>query len=75
MHALSMGQCLVYVFGTGSDLAKPRISGVSEIKHVDQKECPTGNQKDKIKLICPDPTIHGPSESVSKPRNALDLSP
>ena len=34
-----------------------------------------GNQKDKIKFICPDPTILGPSELVFKPRAALDLSP
>ena len=49
MHALSMGRCLAYVFGTGSNLAEPRISSVSEIKHVDRKECPAGDQKDKIK--------------------------
>ena len=75
MRALSTGRRLAYVFGAGSDLAEPRISGVSEIKRVDRKECPAGDQKYKIKLICPDPTIHGPSESVSKPRAALDLSP
>ena len=75
MHALSMGQCLAYVFGAESNLAKLRISSISEIKHVNQKECPAGDQKDKIKLICPDPTILGPSESVSKPHAALDLSP
>ena len=75
MCALSSGQCLAYVFGTGSNLAEPRISGISEIKCVDRKECPAGNQKDKIKPICPDPTILSPSESVSKPRAALDLSP
>ena len=49
MCALSIGRCLAYVFGAGSNLAELRISGVSEIKHVDQKKCPVGNQKDKIK--------------------------
>ena len=75
MCALSTGQHLVYVFGARSNLAKPRISSISEIKHVNRKECPAGNQKDKIKLICPDPTILSPSELVSKPCAALDLSP
>ena len=72
---MGTGQHLAYVFGAGSDLAEPRISGVSEIKHVDRKKCPAGDQKDKIKLICPDSTIHSPSESVSKPHTMLDLSP
>ena len=48
MCALSMGWHLAYVFGARSDLAKPGISGISKIKHVDQKECPVGDQKDKI---------------------------
>ena len=74
MHALSTGWHLAYVFGARSDLAEPRISSVSKINHVDWKECPAGDQKDKIKLICPDPTIHGPSESVFKPHTALNLS-
>ena len=75
MRALSMGRHLAYVFGAGSNLAEPRISGVSEIKCVDRKECPVGDQKDKIKThtVCPDPTILLPSESVSKPHAALDL--
>ena len=34
MRALSMGQRLAYVFGTGSNLAELRISGISKIKHV-----------------------------------------
>ena len=45
MHALSTGWHLAYVFGARSNLAKPRISSVSEIKHVDRKECPAGDQK------------------------------
>ena len=45
MRALSTGRRLAYVFGAGSNLAEPRISGASEIKHVDRKECPTGDQK------------------------------
>ena len=49
MRALSTGRHLAYVFGTGSNLAELRISGISEIKHVDRKECPMGDQKDKIK--------------------------
>ena len=35
MRALSTGQHLVYVFGAGSNLAKPKISGISKIKRVD----------------------------------------
>ena len=35
MCALSTGWCLAYVFGAGSNLAKLRISSVSEIKRVD----------------------------------------
>ena len=45
MRALSMGRRLAYVFGTGSNVAEPRISGVSEIKRVNRKKCPTGDQK------------------------------
>ena len=32
MRALSTGRRLAYVIGAGSDLAEPRISGVSEIR-------------------------------------------
>ena len=40
--SVSMGQHLTYVFGTGSDLAEPRISSVSEIKCVNQGRMPCG---------------------------------
>ena len=35
MRALSTGWRLAYVFGARSNLAEPRISGISEIKRVD----------------------------------------